>query len=212
MQFKTFDLGLVDYLSAWQFQKEVFSQVKNGLFKSALIFCQHHPVITLGRRADRKNILASEQELQNRRIPVYQTERGGDVTYHGPGQLLLYPILDLHYFKKDIHLFLRKLEQAIIEAIGELGVYAQRLPGLTGVWCGNKKIASIGVAIKNWISFHGTAINIKRDDLDNFSLIRPCGKNIIMTSVESVLGRGARITQVKEILTRRLENDQSSFA
>ena len=212
MQFKVFDLGLVDFKKAWDFQKEVFFQVKNDRFKSALILCQHYPVITLGRSATRKNILAQEAELKNKGIKVYEIERGGDVTYHGPGQLTAYPIFNLNYLKKDIHWFLRYLEDIIIGCLSDLGTRAHRLPGLTGVWVNKRKIASIGIAIKNWITFHGFTINIKKEDLTNFSLIRPCGMDIMVTSLESVLGSEIRVTQLKEILTRRLKNDQSAFA
>lgn len=212
MQFKVFDLGLVDFKKAWDFQKEVFFQVKNDRFKSALILCQHYPVITLGRSATRKNIFACDAELKNKGIKVYEIERGGDVTYHGPGQLTAYPIFNLNYLKKDIHWFLRYLEDIIIGCLSDLGTRAHRISGLTGVWVNKRKIASIGIAIKNWITFHGFTINIKKEDLTNFSLIRPCGMDIMVTSLESVLGYRIRVTQLKEILTRRLKNDQSAFA
>jgi lipoate-protein ligase B len=210
MQFKVFDLGLVDFKKAWDFQKEVFFQVKNDRFKSALILCQHYPVITLGRSATRKNILAQEAELKNKGIKVYEVERGGDVTYHGPGQLTAYPIFNLNYLKKDIHWFLRYLENIIIGCLSDLGTRAHRLPGLTGVWVNKRKIASIGIAIKNWITFHGLSINIKKADLVNFNLIKPCGMDIMVTSLESVLGSEIRVNQLKKILTRRLKNDQST--
>ena len=231
MQFKVFDLGLVDFKKAWDFQKEVFFQVKNGRLKSALILCQHYPVITLGRSATspvrdianstdnsivsngaRKNIFACDAELKNKGIKVYEIERGGDVTYHGPGQLTAYPIFNLNYLKKDIHWFLRYLEDIIIGCLSDLGTRAHRISGLTGVWVNKDKIASIGIAIKNWITFHGFTINIRKEDLTNFSLIRPCGMDIMVTSLESVLGYRIRVTQLKEILTRRLKNDQSAFA
>ena len=210
MQFKVFDLGLVDFKKAWDFQKEVFFQVKNGRLKSALILCQHYPVITLGRSAARKNIFACDAELKNKGIKVYEIERGGDVTYHGPGQLTAYPIFNLNYLKKDIHWFLRYLEGIIIGCLSDLGTRAHRISGLTGVWVNKDKIASIGIAIKNWITFHGFTINIKKEDLTNFSLIRPCGMDIMVTSLESVLGYRIRVNQLKKILTRRLKNDQST--
>jgi lipoate-protein ligase B len=165
-----------------------------------LIICQHYPVITLGRGADRKNILADERELKKRNIPVYEIERGGDVTYHGPGQLVVYPIYNLSFFQRDIHLFLRKLEEMAITVLEEFGISPQRLPGLTGVWVGEKKIASIGIAIKNWITFHGLAINIKQDDLANFSLVRPCGLDITMTSLETVLNKPVNLNSVRDTL------------
>ncbi len=211
MQFKTFDLGLVDFKESCQFQKEIFQQVKGGLLKSAVILCQHYPVITTGRLVDKNNILVSEEELQKRGIGFCKTERGGSVTYHGPGQLMIYPVFNLNYFKKDIRLFLRNLEYTVISLLNTLGIDAETRPGLTGAWLGEKKISSIGIAIKNWITYHGLAVNIKKGDLANFSLIRPCGMDIIMTSAESALNKEVSIENIKEILIRRWQNDQSSF-
>jgi lipoate-protein ligase B len=166
----------------------------------------------LGRQAKKLNIKASGDELKKRGIPLYETERGGDVTYHGPGQLVVYPILNLDYFKRDIHLFLRRLEELAIQVLSDFGISGQRRPELTGVWVGDEKIVSIGIAIRNWITYHGLTLNIKKDDLPNFSLIRPCGMDIMMTSLESVLGKEVLIDSVKEILIRRLQNDKSSLA
>lgn len=198
MQFKIFDLKLVDFKEAQDVQKEVFRQIKNGSFVSGIIICQHHPVITLRRDEQRKNILVSEQELKAQGIPVHQIQRGGDVTYHGPGQLNIYPIFNLHYLKKDIHLFLRYLEGLLINLLSDFGIKALRYPGLTGVWVDKQKIASIGIGIRNWITFHGLSINIKKNDLANFRLLKPCGMDIEMTSLETVLGREIEVNNVKE--------------
>jgi lipoate-protein ligase B len=200
MEFKIFDLGLVDYFYTWQRQKEIFNDVKIGLLESGLILCQHYPVITLGRQAKKENLRVDTTELRSRGIGIYEIKRGGDVTYHGPGQLVAYPIFNLNYFKKDIHLFLRQLEEAVINLLADFGIQGLRYTGLTGVWVEQQKIASIGIAIKNWITFHGLSINIKKDDLENFRLIRPCGMNIKMTSLESVLGRDVEINSIKETL------------
>ena len=212
MELKIFDLGLVDFKKAWDFQKEKFNEVKDGRIPNAAIFCRHNPVITLGRQANPKNILISKAKLHKKGIEVYEIERGGDVTYHGPGQLMIYPVINLTLVKRDIHLFLRNLEKIAIETFAGLGVLTQRASGLTGVWLGNKKIASIGIAIKNWITYHGIALNIKQDDLENFSLIRPCGMDIMMTSLEASIEKEVEFSEVKEILTRRLQNDKSCFA
>lgn len=212
MELKIFDLGLVDFKKAWDFQKEKFNEVKEGRIPNAVIFCRHNPVITLGRQANPRNILVTKTELQKKGISVYEIERGGDVTYHGPGQLMIYPLINLTLVKRDIHLFLRNLEKIAIEAFAELGILTQRVSGLTGVWLGNKKIASIGIAIKNWITYHGIALNIKQDDLENFSLIRPCGMDIMMTSLEASLEGRIEFLDVKKILTRRLQDDKSCFA
>lgn len=206
MGLEVIDLGLVDFKTAWRKQKEIFQQVKEGLLDKALITCRHYPVITLGRSSDRKNILISQEGLAKRGIDVYEVERGGDVTYHGPGQLIVYPVFNLRYLKKDIHWFLRSLEDLIIACLGEFGIKGQRLKGLTGVWVGQTKIASIGIAISHWITFHGLSINIKRSDLSNFSLIRPCGMDIMISCVETCLGEDFEVQKVKESLIRRFEN------
>lgn len=189
MDLKIIDLGLIDFNAAWKKQKELFSEVKDGRLNHALVLCRHKPVITLGRRADKGNILLASEDLINRGIAIREIERGGDVTYHGPGQLTVYPVLNLNYLKKDIHWFLRELEGLVIKSLDNFGIKSQRREGLTGVWVGNRKISSLGIAIRNWITFHGLSINIKRDDLSNFSLIRPCGMDIMVTSIESEMGR-----------------------
>lgn len=205
MQFNLFDLGLIDFKSAWDFQKSVFLQVKQNQIPSALILCRHKPTITIGRQGHKKNILAADEDLERLSIKIYEIERGGDVTYHGPGQLCVYPIVNLNYFKKDAHWFLRSLESLLLEVLAEFGIQAETRAGLTGVWIGEKKIASIGIAIKNWITFHGISLNIKRDDLANFSLIRPCGLDIIMTSMDNILGNELGIDKVKEALIKKLK-------
>lgn len=200
MEFDVFDLGLIDFKRVWLFQKELLRAVKDGLASSGLITCRHYPVITVGRMAKKKNILVSQEELQARDICVYEIERGGDVTYHGPGQITVYPVFDLRYSGKDIGLFLRKLEQVTIDLLLDYGICACRYPGLTGAWIKKHKIASIGIAVKNWIAYHGLSINIKKSDLDNFNLIKPCGMDVEMTSLESVLNTTVDIENVKERL------------
>jgi len=204
MAIEIFDLGLIDFKSAYAFQKSIFEDVKSGKIDSALITCSHPPVLTLGRQIKPQNILASADELRRNGISVEQIERGGDVTYHGPGQLIAYPLFNLALYRKDIHWFLRKLETVIINLLAGFGIEAERRQGLTGVWVGEKKIASIGIAIRSWITFHGLSINIKKDDLANFRLIRPCGMDIEMTSMESVLGDDIEISAVKEVLIKSL--------
>jgi lipoate-protein ligase B len=204
VDFQVLDLGLLDYSAAWDRQKAIFAQVKEGSIPDALILCRHHPVITLGRSARRQDILLPDDKLKEKGISVYQTERGGGVTYHGPGQLTAYPVFNLAHIKKDIHFYLRLLEEVALDTLSALGVYAGTSPGLTGAWVGSRKIASIGIAIKNWITFHGLSLNLKEDDLGNFSLIRPCGMDIEMTCAESLLGREIDIAQVKPIFINNL--------
>ena len=206
MQFEIFDLGLVDFKKAWDFQKQAFEAVRNNYFVAALILCQHYPVITLGRSADRKNILASETTLNRQGIKVFEIERGGDVTYHGPGQITVYPVFNLEYLRKDIHWFLRQLEEVAIDLLSDFGIEGKRVAGLTGVWVDNQKIASIGIAVRNWITFHGLTINIKKSDLRNFGLIRPCGLDIEMISLEEISGKEIEMIAVKERLIKKLKS------
>ena len=211
MRFKLFDLGLIDFKSACQFQNKIFLQVKTEEINFGLILCQHTPTITIGRRGSEKNILATKENLTTLNIGVNKIERGGDVTYHGPGQVCVYPIVNLKFFKKDINWFIRALEQWIISTLYKFGIRAHTKQNLTGVWIVDNKIASIGIAIKNWISLHGFSINIKKSDLGNFSLIRPCGIDIIMTSMESILKKEMDINKVKEELIRSYY-ERSDFA
>jgi len=220
MEFKVFDLGLTDFKYAWDFQKETFNQVKAGILPSALILCQHKPVITLGRLAKNEHILASFDEIKAKGIEVYAIERGGDVTYHGLGQLTAYPIFNLSYFKKDIRWFLRQMEIVIVDFLADFKIEGAIYEGKTGVWIGQQKIASIGIAVRNWITFHGLSINIKQNDLDNFKLIRPCGMDIEMVSLESVLEKNVDIEGAKQNLVNKFEsifsrgrkiNDQSTI-
>ncbi len=205
MQRPIIDLGLVDYCQALQRQKELFEQVRSGALRSALVFCRHHPVITLGRQAKTEALKADRDLLSCLGIPVYPIERGGNVTYHGPGQLMVYPIVALIDFKKDIRLFLRWLELSVVDVLEEFGIDSCLRDGLTGVWVGERKICSIGIAVKNWISYHGLALNVGKDDLANFSLIRPCGMDIKMTSLETVLKSAVSFAEVQKKITRRFE-------
>ena len=198
MEFDIIDLGLIDFGKAWGLQRDRFEGIRDNAMRSALFLCRHYPVITSGRNAKTGNILAAKEELGACGIRVYEIERGGDVTYHGPGQLTVYPVFNLDYFKKDIHLFLRALEDIIIGSLGACGIRAGSIPRLTGVWAGEKKIASVGISIKNWITLHGLSINIRGDDMQNFKLIRPCGLDVEMTCAEAVLDRHIDMETVKQ--------------
>ena len=147
-----------------------------------------------------------QDELKAKGVEIFQIERGGDVTYHGPGQLTAYPIFNLNYLKKDIHLFLRQLEKVVIDLLSDFGVMGLRQPGLTGVWVNKNKIVSIGIAIKNWITFHGLSINVKKDDLNGFRMIKPCGLDIEMTSLEIETGRDIGIETIKENLIAKFKD------
>lgn len=206
MPLNLIDLGLIDFAGARQRQKEIFVSVKDGTRGPTIIFCQHYPVITLGSQAKKNNILISENDLKDRGIQLFKIERGGEVTYHGPGQLIAWPVLDLRLFKKDIHVYLRYLETLVIDLLSDFGIQGQRRAGFTGVWVKERKIASIGIAIKNWISFHGLSINIKEEDLASFRFIRPCGMDIEMTSLERELCRQLDIDNVKTNLMQKFRN------
>lgn len=205
MEFKIINLDLVDYKQAYELQKSIFEEIKNRHFNAALILCRHHPVVTFGRQARKDNIRVTPQELEKTGIGFFRIERGGDVTYHGPGQIVAYPIFDLAYFKKDIHLFLRNLEDVGIGLLSDLGIKGVRRKGFTGVWIGAQKIASIGIAIRNWITFHGMSINIRRDDLTNFKLIRPCGLDIEMTCLEAITGKSIKMDYLNTRLISRFK-------
>ncbi len=206
MEFSIFNLGLVDFKKSWEFQKEIFKDIKNNYFNAALILCRHYPVITVGRQGKKENIKVSLPELKKRGIQLYEVERGGDVTYHGPGQLIAYPVFNLNYLKKDIHLFLRQLEGLAIDFLSDFGIKGLRQNGLTGVWIDKKKVASIGIAIRNWITFHGMSINIKSDDLENFKLIKPCGMDIEMTSLETILDKDIEIGYLKGLFISKFKD------
>jgi lipoate-protein ligase B len=205
MRIKFFELGLVEFAKAYSLQKELRERVGQDEYEHAALICRHYPVITLGRPADKENILAGENELAAKGIKVFSLERGGDVTYHGPGQLMVYPVFNLGLLKRDLHWFLRLLEEAIISCLSGFGIAAARRDGLTGVWVGEKKIASIGIAVKNWVSWHGLSLNVKKGDLDNFKLIRPCGMDIEMTAMEEVARKEVDMEVVARTMQRLLE-------
>jgi lipoyl(octanoyl) transferase len=177
--------GTVPYAEALAWQRELAEdRIAGRLPHDVLLLLEHPPVVTLGRNAQPKHV------LQRSGIDVFEVERGGDVTFHGPGQLVGYPILDLRAYKQDLHWYLRTLEQALIEALGVLGILAERNPGFTGVWTRGKKIASIGIHVKQWVTWHGFALNVTTD-LTHFDRIVPCGiQGVEMTSVERETGRG----------------------
>jgi lipoate-protein ligase B len=181
-------LGLVDYGKAHQLQKRLLQEHLQGKGSNFLLLLQHNPVITIGRSGSRGNILASKSALTAAGIEICQTERGGDVTYHGPGQLTGYPIIDLRCFKRDVHWYLRQLEEVIIKVLAGYGIIGERIKGYTGVWVGNQKVAAIGIAVRRWITYHGFALNV-HPDMSHFEMIRPCGiTDKAVTSLEKLLG------------------------
>ena len=197
-------LGRVDYTEALALQTHLVEERRAGRIGDTLLLLEHPPVITLGAktRGRRANIVASAETLAREGVEVIEAGRGGDVTYHGPGQLVGYPILDLRPDRCDVHRYVRDLESALIEAVRTLGVSATRVPGLTGVWAGpagrEAKLAAIGVRISRWITSHGFALNVGTD-LRHFDLIVPCG--IVdrgVTSLERLLGRPVPMSDVED--------------
>jgi|SRR5712692_2588801 lipoyl(octanoyl) transferase len=179
--------GTVPYQEALAWQRQLAGdRIAGRLPNDVLLLLEHPPVVTLGRNSHAAHL------LEPIGIEVFEVERGGDVTFHGPGQLVGYPILDLRAYKQDLHWYLRTLEQALIEALANLDVPAERNPGFTGVWTRGKKIASIGIHVKQWVTWHGFALNVSTD-LAHFDRIVPCGiPGVVMTSVQRERGAGSR--------------------
>src|SRR5690349_23609362 len=177
------------YGDALELQRDIARErISGAIPQDVLLLLEHPPVVTLGRGAKEKNLVASPDFLQSKGVEVFEVERGGDVTFHGPGQLVGYPIIDLKRHREDLHWYLRTLEGALIAALGELGIEAERNPGYTGVWTKGRKIASIGVHARDWVTWHGFALNVSTD-LSYFDLMVPCGiEAVTMTSMARELG------------------------
>jgi lipoyl(octanoyl) transferase len=199
---KTVNLGAdVDYEEGLRLQDEAVDKVLDGSGDETLFFLEHAPVYTIGRLRDQSS-LRSRDSLP---FPVYEISRGGQATYHGPGQLVGYAILDLRHRNRDLHAHLRWLEDGIIDACRHFGVPADRREGLTGVWVENRKLASIGVGVRKWISLHGFALNVTQQSLPPFSAITPCGLDgVSMTSLESETGRPITVKEVADLIGSRL--------
>jgi len=192
------DLGLIDYREAWDLQHQLWVRRVEGELPDILLFLEHPHVITLGRRGDRSHLIASSEVLEAMKIPIFHVERGGDVTYHGPGQMVVYPILDLKDYGYRLIRYVDQLEEVILHILKDFGIEGRKDSSNRGVWVNGEKIASIGVAIKRWVSFHGFSLNYKTD-LKYFELINPCGlEGMKMTSMEKILGREVEREQLAE--------------
>jgi lipoyl(octanoyl) transferase len=221
-QIRFIDIGKVKYEDAWTYQEEVFASVvkdKIDLRNSGvtskfpenhLIFCEHPPVYTLGKSGKLENLLLSEKELKDRRIDFHKINRGGDITFHGPGQLVGYPILDLDQFFTDIHKYLRFLEEAVIRTLDEYGIKAGRIEKLTGVWLDGdhpekaRKICAMGIKCSRWVTMHGFAFNVNTD-LNYFNNIIPCGiDDKAVTSMQAELGAELDMEEVKGKMKKHL--------
>ncbi len=184
------DLGLVDYKKAWELQHQLWERRVEDELPDLLIFLEHPHVITLGRRGNRSHLIASPEILEEMKIPIFQVERGGDVTYHGPGQIVVYPVLNLKEYGYRLIRYIGQLEEIILRVLKDFGIEGRRDPLNRGVWVNEEKIASVGVAIKRWVSFHGFSLNYETD-LKYFELINPCGlEGKKMTTMAKIVGKG----------------------
>jgi lipoyl(octanoyl) transferase len=205
------DLGLVEYGAAWELQRRVVVARKAGAVADVLLLCEHPHVITLGRNGKLGNLRASDHVLRQMGVSFFETDRGGDITYHGPGQLVGYPILNLDDIRRDVAWYLRGLEEAMICATAEFGIPSRRVAGRTGVWVdvpaesgGEEKLAAIGVHLSRWVTSHGFAYNVSTD-LRYFDLIVPCGiVDKRATSLEKLLGRSVKMEEVSPRITAHL--------
>jgi len=196
-------LGTVPYAEAVDLQKRLVERRKTDAIPDQLLLLEHPPVITLGvkTREDRTHILATAETLEEQGVEVFESGRGGDVTYHGPGQLVGYPIIDLRPDRCDVHRYVRDLEEMLIQAAASFGVGATRLPGLTGVWVGEEKLAAIGVRIARWVTSHGFALNVA-PRLEHFDLIVPCGiADKRVTSLEKLTGKHIEVSSAIPLIT-----------
>ena len=220
---KFIDLGLIDYKEAWDYQTNLFNSTLDSKTKNRslplnqqratnnyLIFCEHPHVFTLGKSGDEKNLLVKKENLHTIHASYYPINRGGDITYHGPGQLVVYPVIDLENFFTDIHKYMRLLEESVIQTLHEFKIESGRISGLTGVWLGieNKrnarKICALGVKTSRWVALHGLAFNVNAN-LDYFNYIVPCGiEDKAVTSLEKELNHKTDMTQVKLILKEKI--------
>jgi lipoyl(octanoyl) transferase len=195
------DLGLIGYAEGAEIQQKLVEQRKRGEICDQLLFVEHPHVITLGRNGHMENLLAGDEHLRRAGISFHQSNRGGDITYHGPGQIVGYPIVDLRDWKRDVVAYVRTLEQVIIGALQQFGIQGDRLEGCTGVWVDGRKVAAIGIHISRWVTSHGFALNVSTD-LSYFQYIVPCGLTKPVTSLRE-LGCGASREAVSAALTEQ---------
>ncbi|MEW6062432.1 MAG: lipoyl(octanoyl) transferase LipB [Bacteroidota bacterium] len=199
------NIGRTRYADAWELQKQIFSARLQQRISDVLVFTEHDHVYTLGKSADDNHLLAKDEELSKKGVDVFWIDRGGDITYHGPGQIVGYPIIDLNDHYHDIHRYLRDIEEALIRALQEYGISAGREPEYTGVWVKDEKIAAIGVKVSKWITMHGFALNVNTD-LSFFDRIIPCGifhKGV--TSLQQILGREIALEEVQQYVIHHFQ-------
>ena len=197
------DWGLVEYSLALKRQKEHVENVLEGA-GDCLIFCEHPAVLTLGRMTNPESLLYQRREIEERGVQIANVDRGGDVTLHAPGQLVVYPIFNLNKHGKDLKVYLEKLEEVAVDLLRNFGILAISIPGKRGVFVGSDKIISIGVGVRKWVTYHGLGINVSTD-LSLFNLIKPCGLNVRMTSMQKLKGSQVPMQDVKARLVELIE-------
>jgi len=204
LSLKVLNLGLIPYAAAAELQRKLVGDVASGVSKDTLLVCQHPAVITYGRHCNRNHILVSDEELRRRGIELYQADRGGDVTYHGPGQAVLYPIFDLKKIGQDLHHYMRMLEEAVIAPLREhFGLNAYRREGLTGVWVGPYKVGFIGIAVRRWVAYHGISLNVGVDP-ESFSMIRPCGLDVKVASINDFFSDEVSLDEICDMIVEQI--------
>lgn len=200
------NLDRVDYDDALEMQSNMEARRKAGEIPDVLILLEHDPVYTLGRSTNPDNLLLDPEDLKKRGIKIREIRRGGDITFHGPGQLVGYPVIDLREHRKDVHWYLRNLEEVIIGSLKEFNLECYTIKGMTGVWCEGRKIAAIGVGISKWVTTHGFALNVN-NDLDYFSGIVPCGlQGKQVTSMKTMLQKTQNMEDVKTVISNKFSN------
>jgi len=208
------DWGRTAYADALQRQQDLVAQRLAGAAGDTLVFTEHEPVFTVGLRGGaERHLVWNAGQLAQAGVTVARTNRGGDITYHGPGQVVGYPIVSLAH-RRDLHAYLRFLEQVLINSVGALGLAASRREGLTGIWLGQRKVAAIGVAVRRWVTYHGFALNVNAN-LANFQGIVPCGIDAAdgtVTSLQAELGRPLDLAEVKSVLAREFQERWAGFA
>ncbi len=199
------DLGFIDYKKAWELQYKIHAERVDNKTEDHLLLLEHPNTYTMGKTADPSNLIGSKKFLQEKKISVYEIDRGGDITYHGPGQLVGYPIINLNEWIPDTHKYLRALEEVIIRVCFEFGLIGKRESDFTGVWIDDRKIAAIGIKVSRWVTMHGFAFNINTD-LNLFTGIIPCGiKDKEVTSLEKELNKTIKMDYVKLLIIKHFQ-------
>lgn len=198
------DWGLISYQEAYARQKELVNRVIGGKGPH-LVVCEHPPVLTVGRMTKPDSLLWSREDIKAAGVEIASIDRGGDITLHAPGQLVVYPVFDLNDHGRDLKLFLEELEEVVIDLLADFGILAGSIDGQRGVWVGREKIASIGIGVRKWVSYHGVGLNVNTD-LALFRMIRPCGLDVQMTSMAKIKGAPVDMREVKEKIVDQFLN------